>query len=692
MKRKILITAALPYANGSIHVGHLVEYLQADFWTRFQKLRGHECHYICADDTHGTAIMVESRKRSIKPEQLIEEKWQEHTKDFKDFEIEFSHFSSTNSEENKKLCEEFYHHMKTKGHTTTKMVDQLYCNHDKMFLPDRFVKGTCPKCGAVDQYGDSCDKCGATYSPSELKTPYCSICSNKPVMKSSEHILFKLNDFKSYLAEWLPTHTSKEMANKMQEWFQEDLRSWDISRDEPYFGFQIPGTDNKYFYVWVDAPMGYISSSLQFFNKTYGADADKKFKSFWKEHKDTEVYHLIGKDIVYFHTLFWPALLKAAEYRSPNQVFVHGMLTVNGEKMSKSKGTQIYARTYLKHLDPMFLRYYLASKMSGGVDDLDLNLDDFISRTNSDLVGKITNLASRGAQMLTKKMDSKMSVCDTEGLRLVNHAQSLAHEIAEHFEHREFAKAMNVVRGIADEANKYFDDKAPWKSLESDPEATKQVLTSTLNLFRILSIFLKPILPRYTQKVEKLFSEAPYTWDSVQQVLSHHQINNYEHLASRIDPEKVKAMIEDSKVLSPVTTTATEPSAASKNSASKTAAGKTEDRNAQQTSEIDFADFEKVDLRVAKIIKAEEIKDADKLLSLTVDLGPLGQRQIIAGIKSAYKAENLIGRLTVIVANLKPRKMKFGTSEGMVLAAGSGGTSLFILSPDQGANPGDKVK
>jgi methionyl-tRNA synthetase len=681
MKRRILITAALPYANGSIHVGHLVEYLQADFWTRFQKLRGHECHYICADDTHGTAIMVEARKRNISPESLIAEKWKEHTEDFKNFQIEFSHYSSTNSEENRKLCEEFYSHMKNKGHITTKMIDQLYCNHDKMFLPDRFVKGTCPKCGATDQYGDSCDKCGATYAPTDLKAPFCSICGTPPVMKSSEHILFKLNDFKSYLASWLPEHTSKEMANKMQEWFNEDLRPWDISRDEPYFGFKIPGTDSKYFYVWVDAPMGYISSSLQFFKKQFPQNAEQIFNEFWKEHKNTEVYHLIGKDIVYFHTLFWPALLKAAEYRTPNQVFVHGMLTVNGEKMSKSKGTQVYAKTYLKHLDPMYLRYYFASKMSGGVDDLDLNFEDFVSRTNSELVGKITNLASRGAQMLGKKMDGVMSQCDPAGTRLIQHAQKAANEIADFYEHREFAKALSIIRHLADEANRYFDEKAPWKTLSTHPEETKQVLTTTLNLFRILSIYLKPILPKYTEQVEKLFNEKPYHWDSIKIVLENHKINDYEHLAQRIDPDKIMAIIKDSTVTS-------EPSKQNNNTTSKTQ----EDRNAASTSEIEFVDFEKVDLRIAKIIEAEEIAEADKLLRLKVDLGPLGQRQIIAGIKSAYKADSLVGRLTVIVANLKPRKMKFGMSEGMVLAAGTGGSSLFILSPDNGAQPGDKVK
>lgn len=690
-KRRILATAALPYANGSIHVGHLVEYLQADFWTRFQRLQGHEAHYICADDTHGTPITIAAMQRKIAPETLIAEKWQEHFADFSEFQIQFSHFSSTNSDENRALCEEFYGQMKAKGHLNQKMVEQLYCGNDKMFLPDRLVKGTCPKCGAKDQYGDSCDKCGATYGPTELKEPYCSTCGTTPVMNSSEHILFKLNDFKDYLREWLPSHTSKEMANKMIEWFNEDLRDWDISRDAPYFGFKIPGTDSKYFYVWVDAPMGYISSSLQFFKKQDPKTAEQRFREFWKEDEaqknKTEVYHFIGKDIVYFHTLFWPALLKTAGFRSPTQVFVHGMLTVDGEKMSKSKGTQIQARTYLKHLDPHYLRYYYASKMSGGVDDLDLNLEDFVHRVNSDLVGKITNLASRGAQMLSKKMDGVMSTPDAEGLKLLALAHEKSEVIASLFDAREFGRGLNEIRALADEANRYFDEKAPWKTLSTDPVGTKQVLTTTLNLFRSLAIYLKPILPEYTKKVEKLFADNTttdgYLWSDAKITLMNHKIQEYEHLATRIDPEKVKAMSEESK---PKEVPAAAPVAA------PAATAAAADRNAAATHEIEFADFEKVDLRVAQILEAEEIKEADKLLRLKVSLGPLGERQIIAGIKSAYKAENLKGRLTVVVANLKPRKMKFGMSEGMVIAAGEGGSNLFILSPDSGAKAGDKVK
>jgi methionyl-tRNA synthetase len=696
-KRRILATAALPYANGAIHVGHLVEYLQADFWTRFQKLRGNECYYFCADDTHGTAIMVEARRRKITPEQLIHEAWQQHTKDFADFQIEFDHYSSTNSDENRLLCEEFHRHMKAKGHLATKDVAQLYCTHDKMFLPDRFVKGTCPKCGAIDQYGDACDKCGATYSPTELKAPYCSVCGTPPIMNNSEHILFKLNNFKDFLKKWLPNHTSKEMANKMMEWFQEDLRDWDISRDEPYFGFKIPGTENKYFYVWVDAPMGYISTTLQHFEKI-GAS----FTDFWKAEEaaesGTEVYHFIGKDIVYFHTLFWPALLKTAGFRQPSQVFVHGMLTVNGEKMSKSKGTQVNARTYLNHLDPTYLRYYYASKMAGGVDDLDLNLNEFASKVNSDLVGKITNLASRGAQMLSKKMDGIMTEMDAEGAKLIAHAQAQSLVIAEHFESRDFSKGLNEIRALADEANRYFDEKAPWKTLATEPDETKKVLTSTLNLFRILAIYLKPVLPLYTAKVEKLFGEAPYVWSDSRKILRAHKIQDYQHLASRVENDKLAAILEESKQLHEAKLKETAKDKKLQNSpntappAAATGKGAGADRNAPSTHEIEIGDFDKVDLRVAQIIEADAVPEADKLIRLKVDLGPLGQRQIFAGIKAAYQPEQLKGRLTVVVANLKPRKMKFGMSEGMVLAAGDGGSGLFILSPDAGAKPGDKVK
>lgn len=681
--RNILLTCALPYANGSIHLGHVLEHLYADFWTRFQKMRGHQCLFLCADDTHGTPIMVEARKRGIQPEELIAQAYAEHVKDFQHFQIDHTFYSSTNSKANKELCEFFFDKMQSKKHITVKSIQQLYCEHDKMFLPDRFVKGDCPKCKSKDQNGDSCDVCGSTYTPADLVNPYCIVCKTKPVQKPSDQLMFQLEHFRDYLQAWLPQHTAPEVANKMNEWFAEPLRDWDISRNAPYFGFEIPGYKDKFFYVWVDAPMGYVSSAKEYCDK-----AGLSFDQFWKSEDQSEVYHLIGKDITYFHTLFWPALLKAADLRSPTQVWVHGFVMVNGEKMSKSKGTFLSARVYLDHLDPMYLRYYFATKLSSSVDDLDLNIDDFTQRTNAELIGKITNLASRGAQMLAGKMDSTMSTLDTEGALLVKKAQEKSEEIAKHYEDREFAKAMVEIRNLADETNRYFDEKAPWKTLATDPVSTKQVLTSTLNMFRIIAIYMKPILPVYSQGVEKLFNEPSYSWDDAQKTLTHHKINSYQHLATRIDPVKVKEMMEaNKKELND--RAAREAKLDAQNSASKATA------SAGQVSEngiITIDDFSKVDLRIAQIIDAEEIVEADKLLRLKVSLGALGERQIIAGIKSAYKPETLKGRLVLVVANLAPRKMKFGMSEGMVLAAGAGGAELFVLSPDNGAKPGDKVK
>lgn len=543
--RKIVVTAALPYANGQIHIGHLVEYLQVDFWSRFQKMRGHECLYICADDTHGTPIMVRARQEGRSPEALIEESSIDHQRDFADFQIEFDHYGSTHSDENKELIQEIYTQVKEKGHIHSKQIEQLYCEHDKMFLPDRFVKGTCPKCGATEQYGDSCDKCGSTYTPAELKDAHCSLCKNKPVIKSSEHLLFQLQHFQDFLKEWVPQHTQVEVARKMAEWLNQDLREWDISRDEPYFGFKIPGYENKYFYVWMDAPIGYISSTWQWCKK-HG----KKLEDYWEnsnKNKKVEIFHCIGKDIVYFHTLFWPAILSQTRFKTPSAVWVHGMLTVNGEKMSKSKGTFISARTYLKHLSPEHLRYYYACKISNSVDDMDLNLEDFTQRVNSDLVGKITNLGSRGAQLLTKKLDGKLCQPSTEGMALIRQAQAQSEVIAGHFDQRDFTKAIHEIRTIADNANKFFDEKSPWKTIESHPQESKEVISTILNVFRILAIYLKPILPHYTAKVEKLFGETPYSWFHVAQILTDTTLNPYEHLTTRVDPVGVKAIVEESK-------------------------------------------------------------------------------------------------------------------------------------------------
>lgn len=701
LKRHIVVTSALPYANGSIHIGHLVEYIQTDVWARFQRMRGHDCQYICADDTHGTPIMIKARELGITPEDLIAKSHAEHSRDFADFGVEFDIYSSTNSDENRQLAEEFYTKARDTGHTEIKQIQQLYCEHDKMFLPDRFVKGTCPVCASIDQYGDSCDKCGATYSPSELKAPGCAICARPPVMRGSDHVFFKLNDFKPFLQDWMPKHTQKDVSGKLLEWFEQDLRSWDISRDDPYFGFKIPGFDNKYFYVWVDAPIGYVSSFWQWCKKN-GRD----FESVWRDPASrTEVYHFIGKDITYFHCLFWPAMLKAAGFKLPNQVFVHGHLTVNGEKMSKSKGTSITARTYLDHLDPMYLRYYYACKLNGSVGDLDLNVTDFVNRVNSDLVGKITNLGSRGAQMLTKRIDGRLGHLEGDGRKLVELAQSKSESIAAHFEARDYAKAITEIRDLADEGNRYFDEKAPWNLIKEDVEATRAVLTATLNLFRILAIYLRPVLPLYADKVAALMNEPPFTWASAQTTVENKAIGEYQHLATRVEAEKFEKAIDASKPKEvgkegvkagapSGTKSGAQPTAPATSGAAKASgsSSKSKAAPAEAPSEIEFDEFAKVDLRIAKIIEAEEIKEADKLLRLKVDLGEMGQRQIIAGIKSAYRAEDLVGRLTVVVANLKPRQMKFGMSEGMVLAAGPGGKDLFILSPDSGAQPGQKVK
>lgn len=683
-KRKILITCALPYANGYIHLGHLVEYLQADFWARFQNMRGNECVFICADDTHGTPIMVKAREMKITPEALIAQSYKEHTQDFADFQVQFSHFGSTNSEENRLLCEFFYKKMQEGNHTRTQTIQQLYCNHDKMFLPDRFVKGTCPKCGAKEQYGDSCDVCGSTYSPSDMKEVHCSMCGNTPVLKDSDSIFFKLNDFKAYLEEWIPKHCSSEISKKMLEWFNEDLKDLDISRDEPYFGFAIPGTNNKkFFYVWVDAPMGYMSTTEQ-----WAKNQGKTLKDIWQD-PSREIYHFIGKDIARFHTIFWPAFLKAAEFRSPNQVFVHGHLMVNGEKMSKSKGTFIAARTYLNHLNPEYLRYYYSTKLNSSVDDIDLNLEDFTGRVNSELVGKITNLGSRGGQMLKKKMDGVMSVPDAEGKKLIEHAQKTGESIAAHYEARDFAKALTEIRGLADDANKYFDEKAPWKTIDTDPAGTKEVITTTLNMFRLLAIYLKPVLPYYSDKVAKLLNESSYQWSDLNKVLTNCPINDYEHLATRIEADKVKAMIEEGKKINEELQAAKK---AASTAAPKAAAPAATAAAEARPAEIEFGDFDKVDLRIGQIIEAEEIKEADKLLRLKVDIGEGQIRQIISGIKAAYKAEQMVGRKVLVCVNLKPRKMKFGMSEGMILAAGTGGSDLFVLSADEGAQVGQRVK
>ena len=595
-QRRMVVTSGLPYANGDIHIGHLVEYLQTDFWVRFQKMRGHACVYVCADDTHGTPVMVRARNEGITPEALIARSHQRHCRDFADFEVAFDNYHSTHSDENRAFSTRIFQAMEQGGHIASRLLPQLYCDHDAMFLPDRFVKGTCPKCGSVGQYGDACDACSATYAAEELVDARCTVCGRPPVTRDSEHLFFELEHFRDYLKAWVPAHTARDVANKLLEWFGEPLRGWDISRDAPYFGFEIPGHPGKFFYVWLDAPIGYMASLQNW--------CDRQGESFdaWWQNPATEIYHFIGKDIVRFHCLFWPAMLQSAGFRGPDQVFVHGFLTVNGEKMSKSKGTFVNARTYLDHLSPQYLRFYYACKLNGTTDDLDLNLDDFVGRVNSDLVGKITNLASRGAQMLHKNLGGRAGDLDAAGRELLVLAQGRAEAVAAAYEARDFCRVLVEVRDIADHANQYFDGRAPWALVKTDPEAARAVLTATLNLFRVLAIYLKPILPSYAVKVEKLFGEAPYVWGDVATVFANKPVGAYEYLATRIEKEQVSKMVEASMPApegqkSEVKTPSPAPVAPAPAAAAPAAPG-------AEKALVDFDTFSKVDLRVGKIVTA----------------------------------------------------------------------------------------
>ncbi|WP_226684617.1 methionine--tRNA ligase [Shewanella indica] len=672
-QRKILVTSALPYANGPIHLGHMLEYIQTDIWSRFQKLRGHECHYICADDAHGTPIMLKAQQMGIQPEEMIAKVNQEHQQDFAEFNIAFDNYHSTHSEENRQLANEIYLKLRDNGYIKSKTISQLFDPEKSMFLPDRFVKGTCPKCKSEDQYGDNCDACGATYSPTELINPRSAVSGATPVMKETEHFFFDLPAFETMLKEW--THSGSlqsEMANKLDEWFEQGLQQWDITRDAPYFGFEIPDAPGKYFYVWLDAPVGYMGSFKNLCDKRPELDFDE----FWNADSKAEVYHFIGKDIVYFHSLFWPAMLKGAGYRQPSSVYAHGYVTVNGAKMSKSKGTFIKARTYLDHLDPEYLRYYYAAKLSSRIDDLDLNLEDFAARVNSDLVGKLVNLASRTAGFIVKRFDAKLAKVEDNSL-----AESfLAKQelIAELYEGREYGKAMREIMALADVANAYVADEAPWQLVKNEETLARahQVCSVALNLFRILVTYLKPVLPRLATDVEA-FLKLELSWSGLAMDMAGHQINPFKPMMQRIELDKVSAMVEASKE----SLKATEDT--------PKASGPLADDPISPT--IEFDDFAKLDLRIALIKKAEHVPEANKLLKLQLDLG--GEtRQVFAGIKSAYAPEDLEGKLTVMVANLAPRKMRFGLSEGMVLAAGPGGKELWILEPHEGAQPGMRVK
>jgi len=677
--RKILITSALPYANGSIHLGHMVEYIQTDIWSRFQKLQGHECYYVCADDAHGTPIMLRARGEGIEPEDLIARVWKEHTEDFAGFGIDFDNYHSTHSDENKACASLIYERNRDAGHIARRTISQAYDPEANMFLPDRFIKGTCPKCGADDQYGDNCEACGATYSPTELKNPVSAVSGATPIEKDSEHLFFKLADFEKTLKDWHQAgHVQAEMANKLDEWFEAGLADWDISRDAPYFGFEIPDAPNKYFYVWLDAPIGYMASFRNLCDKK-GID----FDSFWKADSDAELYHFIGKDIIYFHALFWPAMLQGAGFRMPTSVFAHGFLTVDGAKMSKSRGTFVKARTYLKHLNPEYLRYYFAAKLSSKIDDLDLNLDDFAQRVNADLVGKVVNIASRNAGFIKKRFDNKLSATCSEP-ELYQSFVDAGDQIAAHYENRDYGRAIREIMALADKANQYIDDKAPWviAKEEGKDQELHDISSVGINLFRVLMGYLKPVLPVMAADAEAFLNIEPMTWNSQAKPLCDHSVNKFKPLMTRVEREKIDAMIEDSK----------EDLAAEAKVIGKGAAQNTANSAIDPIADtIEFDDFAKVDLRIARIIKAEHVEGADKLLQLTLDIGD-GTRNVFAGIKSAYQPEDLEGKLTVMVANLAARKMRFGLSEGMVLAAGPGGKDLFILNPDDGAQPGMRVK
>ena len=678
-QRKILVTSALPYANGDIHLGHLMEAIQTDIWVRLQKLRGHDCVWVCADDAHGTAIMLSAEAKGITPQQLIDQVNQQHQKDFADFLIGYDNFYTTHSEENRHFSESMYKAMDANGHIERRAIKQLYDPEKNLFLADRYIVGTCPKCKTEDQYGDNCEACGSTYSPSELINPRSAISGAVPVEKESEHFFFDLPAFKDMLQQWTRSGALQDqVANKLSEWLDEELQQWDISRDAPYFGFEIPGAPGKYFYVWVDAPIGYMASFKNYCDRE-GVD----FDSYWQADSEAELYHFIGKDIINFHTLFWPAVLTSSGYRTPTAVFAHGFLTVDGTKMSKSRGTFVNARTYLDHLNPEYLRYYLAAKLSAGIDDLDLNLEDFALRVNSDLVGKVVNIASRCAGFINKGFDGRLAE-QPDNLELLQGIQSIKAEVTAHFESREYGKAIRLIMAQADKANQYINDKEPWVIAKTDKQSAElQAICSTgINAFRLLLCYLKPVLPALAEKAEAFLNVEPLQWDDVDHLLTGHRLNKFQPLITRVETDKIQAMIDATQKAY---------AAQQEQATSKAAAAAT-----GFEPEIVFDDFAKIDLRVARIIEAEHVEGADKLLALKLDLGPdqNGEsitRQVFSGIKSAYQPADLLGKLTVVVANLQPRKMKFGLSEGMILAAGPGGKEIWLIAPDTGAEPGLRV-
>jgi methionyl-tRNA synthetase len=703
MTRRILVTSALPYANGPIHLGHILEAVQTDIWVRFQQLKGEDCVYVCADDTHGTAIMLRAENEGITPEALIARVQAEHERDYVGFNIGFAQFHSTHSSENERLAQDLYRQLRANGHISRRRITQLFDPEKNLFLADRFIKGTCPKCRTPDQYGDNCEACNATYSPSDLIDPRSTLSGATPIEKDSEHFFFTLPAFTDMLKTWTRSGTLQEsVANKLSEWLDSGLQEWDISRDAPYFGFEIPDAPGKYFYVWLDAPVGYMAS-FEAFCKRSGYD----FDAYWKPGHDTELYHFIGKDIVNFHTLFWPAMLSSVGYRTPTGVFVHGFVTINGQKMSKSRGTFINASDYLAHLDPEYLRYYFAAKLSSAVDDLDLNLDDFVARVNADVVGKVVNIASRCAGFISKGFDGMLSAHCSEPA-LVAEFQAAKDEIAAHYESRDYSKALRQIMALADRANAYIADKAPWTLAKADKQSreVQEICSTGINLFRLLMSYLKPVLPTMAARAEAFLAIAPLQWNSVDTLLLGHRIGVFTPLLTRVEPDKVAAMMASAGAGAAAAAPApagaglpgnTETASSAHAEAVRLPAGSNSPLAQEPLAvEIAYPDFAKVDLRIARIVNAEHVEGAEKLLKLHLDLG-LGAdgapvlRTVFSGIKSAYDPASLVGRLTVLVANLAPRKMKFGMSEGMVLAAGPGGKDIWLLQPDSGAQPGMRV-
>lgn len=679
-KRDILVTSALPYANGDLHLGHLVEYIQSDVWVRFQRIRGAKCYHICGSDAHGTPIMLQAEKKGLSAEELVKQTHQAHKADFAAFRVEFDNFYTTHSEENKTRSEEIYLKLKANNDITVRSISQWFDPSKKMFLPDRYVKGICPKCRAIDQYGDSCEICGTHYDPTDLISPISVLSLTTPEQKESEHYFFKLDQYSDKLKTWTQSgHLQPQVSAKLNEWFDAGLKQWDISRDEPYFGFKIPDTENKYFYVWLDAPIGYMAS----FENYCAQHDDLKFEDYWRKDSTKELYHFIGKDIVYFHALFWPAILMGSGYRTPTAIFAHGFLTVNGTKMSKSRGTFITAKHYLHFLEPEYLRYYFSAKLSDGIDDLDLNLDDFVKRVNSDLVGKFVNIASRSAAFIHRNFAGQLGeLASPEQLQIfVDEGEVIANA----FEARQYNLAIRTIMKLADKANQFFDSHKPWEKIKQKDSQTEvqQVCTQALNFFRVLTVYLKPVLPKMAESIEEFLNIPPLQWADLDTPLVQHKINEFKPLMKRIDPKNVDKMVESN--MSEITKAPQEKSKA------ETTAKITTSQKSDDTF-ISIDDFVKIDLRIAKIIHAESVAGADKLLKLILDIGENKQRQVFAGIKSAYAPEDLVGKLTVMVANLAPRKMRFGLSEGMVLAAGPGGEDLWILHPDQGAQPGMRVK